>query len=128
KYVNIEPRIREKMAAVRVGPVDGADIVLLILNAEQVMTVSILLEGMEATFKGNMAVCGEATALVHNTGKPNVTFLCNGARTFGTYETNEVVVALPIKVFQELPTKMGKFSSLSKKAREGLAQILLKIR
>lgn len=128
KYVKIEPRINEKMAAIRLGPIDGADMVLLILNAEQVMTVSILLEGMEATFKGNMAVCGEATALVHNTGKSNVTFLCNGARTFGTYETNEIIVALPQKVFQELPSKMGKFTALSKKAKEGLAQILLKIR
>lgn len=128
KYVKIEPRINEKMAAIRLGPVEGSDIILFILNAEQVMTMSILLEGMEATFKGNMAVCGEATALVNNTGKANVTFLCNGARTFGTYETNEVVLSLPQKVFLELPSKMGKFTALSKKAREGLAQILLKIR
>ncbi|MBI2859389.1 MAG: DUF169 domain-containing protein [Chloroflexi bacterium] len=128
KYVKIEPRIAADTGALRIGPVDGADVVMLVLNAEQVMTLSILLDGVKAEFKGNMAVCGEAMAQVYNTGKPNVTVLCNGARTFGTYETNEIIMALPARTFEDLPSKMGKFSSLSKKAKDGLAHLLLKIR
>ncbi len=128
KYVKIEPRITEHTAALKIGPVDGADVVMLILNAEQVMTLSILLEGVKAEFKGNMAVCGEAMAQVYNTGQTNVTFLCNGARIFGTYETNEVILAMPTRVFEQLPAKMGKFSSLGKKAKDGLAHLLLKLR
>lgn len=127
-YVNIEPRIKEKTAAVRIGPVEDADIVLLVLNPEQIMIMAILLEGINARFKGDMAVCGEATAYVYNTGQTNVTFLCNGARLYGGYEGNELVVALPYKVFLELPSKMTKFASLSKKARDGFARLLLRIR
>ncbi len=128
KYVNIEPRIKEKVTALRIGPVEDSDVVLLVLTPEQVMTMSILLEGISAKFKGDMAVCGEAMALVYNSGEPNVTFLCNGARMYGGYEPNELVLALPYKVFLGLPSRMGKFVSLSKKAKDGLAQLLLRIR
>ena len=128
KYVNIEPRIKEKTAALRIGPVEDAEVVLLILNAEQVMTMSILLNGIEASFKGDMGVCSESMAQVYNSGKVNVSFLCNGARTLGGYETNELMLALPYKVFLELPSKMGKFASLGNMAKAGLAQLLLRIR
>ncbi|MBI2854753.1 MAG: DUF169 domain-containing protein [Chloroflexi bacterium] len=128
KYVNIEPRIKEKTAALRVGPLEGADVVLLLLTPEQVMTMSILLGGVNAKFKGDMAVCGEAMAHVYTGGGPNVTFLCNGARTYGGYESNELIMALPYSVFIELPAKMGKFASLSKKAKDGLRQLLLRVR
>lgn len=127
-YVNIEPRIKEKIAAIKIGPVEDADVVMLVLNPEQIMIMSILLDGINAKFKGEMAVCGEATAHVHNNGQTNVTFLCNGARLYGGFEGNELVVGLPYEVFLELPSKMTKFASLSKKARDGFARLLLKIR
>ncbi len=127
-YVNIEPRIKEKAAAVRVGPVEDADLVLLVLNPEQIMITAILLDGFNAKFKGDMAVCGEATAYVYNNHQPNVTFLCNGARLFGGYEGNELVVSLPYDIFVDLPSKTTKFASLSKKARDGFARLLLRIR
>jgi uncharacterized protein (DUF169 family) len=127
-YVNIEPRIKEKTAALRLGPVEDADVVLLVLNPEQIMIMSILLDGINAKFKGDMAVCGEAMAHVYNTGQTNVTFLCNGARLYGGFEGSELVVALPYKTFLELPSKMTKFASLSKKARDGFARLLLKLR
>lgn len=127
RFVNIEPRIHSKTAAVRVGPLEGADVVLFILTAEQVMTMSILLEGITAKFRGDMAVCGEAVARVYTEGVPNVTFLCNGARLFGEYETHEVILALPYYTFLELPSRMSRFHSLSKKARDGFARLLLRL-
>ncbi len=127
-YVNIEPRIKAKAAAVRIGPLHDCDVVLFVLSPEQIMTVAVLLGGIEASFKGEMGVCGEAMARVYESGKPNVTFLCNGARLNGGFEANELVLALPYKVLLELPPKMTKFASLGKKARDGLAQMLLRIR
>lgn len=128
KYVKIEPRIKDKIALLKVGAAEDCDVVLLLLNPEQVMTLSILLEGVNARFKGDMAVCGEAMAQVYNTGQPNVTFLCGGARTFGGYQTNDVIMALPYKTFTDLPSRMTRFSSLGKKARDGLTQLLLRIK
>lgn len=128
KYVKIEPRIEEETAALRVGAVAGSDVVMLILDPEQVMTMSILLDGVQASFKGNLAVCGEAMAQVYNTGRANLTFLCNGARIFGTYETSEIVLALPYRVFATLPSKIARFAALSRKAKDELAQVLAKMK
>ncbi len=127
-YVNIEPRLKKRTAALRVGPVEGADVVLLVLTPEQIMVMSILLGGITARFKGEMAICGESVADVYNRGETNVSFLCSGARLYGGFEPHELVLSLPYNIFLELPGKMGKFASLSKKARDGFAQILLRIR
>lgn len=129
KFVNIEPRLKTRTQAIRIGPVEDADVVLLILNSEQVMTMAILLEGMTARFKGDMAVCGEGVAQVVLDGQPNVSFLCNGARLRGGgYGTNDIILSLPYKTLLELPDKMGKYKSLSRKAKAGLEQILLRFR
>lgn len=128
KYVAIEPRVKEKIEAIRIGPLEEADVVLFVLNAEQVMTLSILLEGVRAESRGDMGVCGEATAKVYNEGQTNVTFLCNGARLYGGYEPNHLIISLPYQRFLELPQKMSRFSSLSKKAKEGFSRLLLRIR
>ncbi len=127
-YVNIEPRIKKKTAALRIGPVEDCDVVLLVLTPEQIMIMSILLQGANAKFKGEMGVCGEAMAQVYESGAPNVTFLCNGARINGGYEPIELIMGLPYQVFLELPSKMTKFASLSKKARDSFAQLLLRLR
>ena len=102
KYVEIEPRIKEEVTKVRIGPVEGSDVVLLTLNPEQVMTLSILLGGITSSCKGEMGVCGEAVAATYNQKKPNFTFLCNGARLMGGFRTNEIVVAIPIHEFDAL--------------------------
>jgi uncharacterized protein (DUF169 family) len=113
-FVEVEPRIKSKTKAVRIGPLEDADVVLLVLNSEQVMIMSILLGGIKAEFKGEMAICGEAVAKVYNEGKPNVSFLCSGARDLGGFETHEVVLGLPYGLFLELPDRMTKFASLSR--------------
>jgi uncharacterized protein (DUF169 family) len=113
-FVDAGPRIKSKTRAVHIGPLGDADVVLLVLNSEQVMIMSILLGGIKAEFKGEMAICGEAVAKVYNEGKPNVSFLCSGARELGGFETHEVVLSLPYGLFLELPDRMTKFTSLSR--------------
>jgi len=63
RYIEIEPRIKEEAEKVRIGRVERSDVVLLSLNATQVMTLSILLGGLTAHFKGEMGVCGEPVAI-----------------------------------------------------------------
>lgn len=123
-FVDVEPRIKSKTKAVRIGPLEGADVILFILNPEQVMVMSILLGGIKAEFKGEMAICGEAVAKVYNEGKPNVSFLCSGARELGGFEAHEVVLGLPYAQFLELPSKMTKFASLSRSVRGSMSQLL----
>jgi uncharacterized protein (DUF169 family) len=113
-FVDVGPRIRSKTKAVRIGPLQSADVVLFVLNSEQVMIMSILLGGIQAEFKGEMAICGEAVAQVYNEGEPNVSFLCSGARELGGFETDDVVLSLPYALFLELPDSMAKFASLSR--------------
>ncbi|MBI5418287.1 DUF169 domain-containing protein [Candidatus Poribacteria bacterium] len=108
KYVEVEPRIKSKTQSIMVGPVDNADVVLLILSADQIMTISILLGGINANFKGEMGVCGEATAQVFETGKPNITFLCNGARMFGGFKSSEIILGLPYKIIENLAQRIEK--------------------
>jgi uncharacterized protein (DUF169 family) len=114
-FVDVGPRIKTKTKAVRIGPLQGADVVLFVLNSEQVMIMSILLGGIQAEFKGEMAICGEAVAQVYNEGEPNVSFLCSGARDLGGFETHEVVLSLPYALFLDLPDRMAKFASLSRR-------------
>lgn len=123
-FVDVEPRIKARTKALRVGPLEGADVVLLVLNPEQVMITSILLGGIKAEFKGEMAICGEAVAQVYNQGKPNLSFLCSGARDLGGFEVHELVLGLPYAAFLELPGRMSKFASLSRSAREGISRLL----
>jgi len=123
-FVDVEPRIKSKTRAVRIGPLEGADVVLFVLNPEQVMVMSILLGGIKAEFKGEMAICGEAVARVYNEGQPNVSFLCSGARELGGFEAHEVVLSLPYAQLLELPGRMSKFASLSRSVRGSMSQLL----
>lgn len=124
KYAPVEPRIKKQVKAVRVGPVEGADVVLFVLDTKQTMTLSILLGGLKAEFKGEMAFCGEAVAKVFESGEANVSFLCNGSRNNAGYTESQVVVGIPYERFLELPQKMTKFSSLGRGLKAGASLIL----
>lgn len=95
RFVNIKTGFDKETQAVVIGPLENADVVLLVLNNRQAMTMSILMGGISAEFRGEVAVCGEATAQVYHEGLPNLSFLCNGARMFGGYKDSEVVLGLP---------------------------------
>ncbi|MDO8578006.1 MAG: DUF169 domain-containing protein [Dehalococcoidales bacterium] len=120
RFANIEPRVKEKVTAIRIGPAVDADVVMLVLNAAQAMTLSNLLPEIKLSFRKNRTVCGEGLAAVYNTKLPTMTLLCIGARTDGNFEPEELLVTLPCKTFLELPSKMNKFASLSRQAVDSL--------
>ncbi len=126
KFTDVEPRIRVNTAALRIGPTEDSDVVMLVLNPEQVMSASMLIEGLSVRFVKNRAVCGAAMAQVYNKGQGVVTFLCIGARTRGGFQPAEVVMSLPRETFRELAAKMGKFPSFSRKVRESVTERLLR--
>lgn len=110
KYVDIQPRISPpETKAVEIGPLDAVkdpDVILAILNPKQTMEVAILLGGIEAKSEGSTAVCGEATAGPYMEKKPNVTFLCQGARIYGGYKDSELILGSPLETFKKLSTKI----------------------
>lgn len=108
KYSNMPTMIKEPIKAVVVGPLDGADVILFVLNPKQVMKMSILLGGLSVEFRGEVAVCGEATAMVYAEGLPNMTLLCNGARMYGGYTDNEVVIGVPPFLVDKIEEKVSK--------------------
>lgn len=114
RYLDFEPRIKRKTRAVRIGPIENCDVVLFTLSPKQAMVMSILLGGIEAKFKGERGICGEAVAKVYNERRTNLSFLCNGAREYGGFRENEVVLGLPYHEFLKLPLAMKKFVSLGK--------------
>lgn len=108
KYVDVEPRIKpSNTKAVRVGPVEGADVVLAIVTPKQLMDLAVISGGISAQFKGEIAVCGEATAKVFMEGKPNITVLCNGARILGEYKDSELIVSLPYDDAKKIAEKIA---------------------
>ena len=122
RFANIEPRIKEKIIGVRIGPIADADAVMLVLNPEQGMTLGNLLAGLKVTFKWNRTVCGEGMASVYNSKQPTMTLLCIGARTDGDFKPGELLVTLPYKMFLDLPARMGRFASLSRQALDSLSE------
>jgi uncharacterized protein (DUF169 family) len=107
KYVEIQPRIKEKAELIKVSPdYKSADVVLLILSSEEAMNLSILFGGMDASFRGELGVCGEATTKVYEEKKANLSFLCNGARIFGGFRANELIAGLYIKEINRLEERI----------------------
>ena len=126
-YGEIELRIPGKVAALRIGPLEDADVVMLILQPAQVMTASLIIEGIQLRFRHNRAVCGDNMAEVFNSGEPRISFLCIGSRTSGGFNRDELVLSLPYRQYMELPPKMSKLAQLSRKAQDGLTHRLAKI-
>jgi uncharacterized protein (DUF169 family) len=114
EYVDVQPRISPaETKTVCVAPLDemkDPDVVLAILNPKQTMDVSALLNGLEASFSGNLAICGEAMAKPYMDKKPNLTFLCGGARTFADYKDSELILGAPPETFKELAEKIEALS------------------
>jgi uncharacterized protein (DUF169 family) len=78
--------VQEKVTAIRIGPAADADVVMLVLNSAQAMTLTNLLPEIRLSFRKNRTVCGEGLAAVYNTRQPTMTLLCIGARTDGSFE------------------------------------------
>ncbi len=105
----------EETRAVVVEPYEGqdCDVVLVIATPDRVMKIAsfysqLFGEELRAFFSGENAVCGEATARVKREGKPNVTFLCEGARQYAGYRREEIVVGFPRDVFKRIEEAIKK--------------------
>ncbi|TAK34092.1 MAG: hypothetical protein EPO21_10715 [Chloroflexota bacterium] len=128
RIVNVEPRIKSRTQAVSVGPLQDADQVILVLNPQQAMTMVLLLGGIASEFTGRFSICGEITAQVALQGQPRLSLLCDGARRYGEFTTEEVALGLPYDLFLQLPEKMSKYGSMAHKARSGLKSLFSKMR
>ncbi|MBE8540642.1 DUF169 domain-containing protein [Geoglobus acetivorans] len=89
------------------------DVVLVVATPDRIMRISsyyknLFDEELKAQFAGETAVCGEATARVRDTGEPNISFLCPGAREIGNYRREEVVIGFPKDVFVRIETAIRK--------------------
>jgi uncharacterized protein (DUF169 family) len=126
-YGEIELRIPGKVAALRVGPLEDSDVVMLVVQPGQVMTAALIIENIQLRFRRNRAVCGDSMADVLNSGQPRITFLCVGSRTSGGFNSDELVLSLPYAMFMELLPKMGKLAQMSRKAQDSLTHRLAKI-
>jgi uncharacterized protein (DUF169 family) len=119
-FAGLEPRIKERAAALLIGPVAGSNVVMLVLTPAQAMTLCNLVPGMNVVFRKNRTVCGDGMAHVFNTHRPSMSLLCIGARTDGAFQEHELLVTLPFSAFLELPSKMNKWSAVSRNAVEGI--------
>ncbi len=112
-YVDVQPRISPAQTKlIKIAPLDESaspDVVLAILNPRQAMQLAALLEGVEAKFTGSIA-CGEAVAKPYMDKKPNVTFLCGGARTFADFKDSEIIFGAPLETFRHLAEKIEALS------------------
>lgn len=110
----VEPVFEGITKAVIVEPYSGeADAVLLVANAEVIMKISqiyhqIFGEKMAASFSGEKAVCGEGTATPILSEKPNISFLCQGARNYGAYTPDEMVIGFPSEIFKIISAHVQK--------------------
>ena len=120
RFGNIEPRIKDKITAVCIGPLAGADAVLLVLNPEQAMTLAHLLPEIQMSFKNNRTVCGEGVARVCRDRQSVMSLLCIGARMDGGFKADEMLAALPHASFVQLPARMNKLRSISRQAVDSL--------
>ncbi len=111
KYSHVEPSIKDEIKAVRIGTIENSDVILFLVNPEQAMTLSILLGGLSAEFKGEMAICGEAVAKVYLEKKPNLSMLCNGARLFGGFAKNDMVIGMPYSDVMKLAEHIKKLTT-----------------
>ncbi len=89
------------------------DVILIVTNPERIMRIAnayfqIFKKELVARFSGESAVCGEATMDVYESGEPNVTFLCNGARRYGGYKNDEVVIGIPYKIFKKFEREISR--------------------
>lgn len=106
KYIkDYEPRIKKKIKSVKIGPLEDADVILFIVNAEQGMKLTFLLGKIKAEFKCEAAISGEVIAKVYNEQKPNLTLLCGGARIYGKFKDNEFIIGIPYKIYEKIKNK-----------------------
>lgn len=114
-FIDLFDDAEDNIKAVTLEPYSGqdCDVVLVIVTPEKTMKIASTYtqffgEPMSAKFSGENAVCGEATRDVLDSGKPNVSFLCVGAREYGGYSKDEIVIGFPSETFRKMDDAIAK--------------------
>jgi len=109
KYLKIDRAVTPpETRTVLISPLDEIsewpEVVLAILTPKQMMDLAIILQAKEnapllSEFKGEHA-CAEFFAKPYTEHKPNMSFLCNGAREiYSDFRDNEIIFGAPLEVF-----------------------------
>lgn len=112
QYIEVEPRIHRPVAAIRLGSLEKADVVLFTVTPRQAMVLAILTGGIEAHCRGEHAICGEVIARVYESGRPHMSLLCQGVRVLCGFQDDELVVGIPWNLFLNLPEEMARRVSI----------------
>ncbi|MFQ6056509.1 MAG: DUF169 domain-containing protein [Methanosarcinales archaeon] len=78
-----------------------ADVLIFLVNAEQAMKIiSTIGRGKPLNFKvsASLALCREATAIPILTHRPNISFLCGGARMYARFDKNVFALGIPKEI------------------------------
>ncbi|WP_309491943.1 DUF169 domain-containing protein [Candidatus Hecatella orcuttiae] len=108
KLSGVEPRVKPAdTKGIQVAPLsrmeEEPDVVHAILTPRQMMELTSILKGagvesLAADFKGEKA-CSDFTAKPYLDRKPNVSFLCKGARLLADFREDEVIFGAPPEVY-----------------------------
>lgn len=119
KFFEINPRVKPaETRSVLVAPVGGMeeepDVIHAVLTPRQMMDLTVLLGSsgyppLNVEFKGERA-CSDFTARPFMEKRPNVSFLCTGARTFADFRDNELIFGATPEVFYKMAETALEFS------------------
>jgi len=109
-YGEVYPRIKPaKTHTITITPLEKTetdpDVVIVVGNPRKIMKISTVVaqlkekQPLQASFKGEFAVCGECTAIPYQEKRTNLSLLCSGARLFAGYRDDEIVMGFPLKEF-----------------------------
>ncbi|MHA1835344.1 MAG: DUF169 domain-containing protein [Candidatus Odinarchaeia archaeon] len=93
------------------------DVILTILKPNQVSEFTLLLElnknngKLKVEFKGK-AACGDYLAIPYLKKRINLSFMCPGARLYGGFKDDEIVLGAPPEVFIEVYKRMKKAAKI----------------
>ncbi|MFX1293909.1 MAG: DUF169 domain-containing protein [Promethearchaeota archaeon] len=122
KYVDFDTCIKPaNTKIVLIGPVNKIetqiDSIIFVVNPRQAMILTnalqrFLKKKIDANFGASMAVCGEIVAFTIIKQAPNLSVLCEGARTFSNYTDDELVFGVPFQFFDSLYTNLERIDKL----------------
>jgi uncharacterized protein (DUF169 family) len=87
--------------------VKNADVVIVIdntYNAMRIIQGYSYYNGVKTDFRlaGNQAICSECTATPYITQDINVSFLCSGTRFYCKWDSDDVAIGFPIKLYDQI--------------------------
>jgi uncharacterized protein (DUF169 family) len=107
-YMEIEPRVKPAdTKSVLVAPLnrieEEPDVILVTLNSKQMMDLTAILlvekqNPLHVVFKSE-AACGDFLARPYMEKRPNLSFLCSGARLYADFRDSDLIFGAPSHFF-----------------------------